>query len=248
LPTPAASISVPGLATAAEEARVKANAEQGASHGMPAGWRSVGRAGLAPGTPLDGSDQGLQAAQPELTPEFRPYGEPIVGPSTGLYAPVKTWIQDSDKPASIVEVSEQFRIVGTEATTETRWVPGSEPGTRIQERWVANVYEAQTNTKIGGEGSEGSPAVGTGSQGIGIPAGRGLFAVPLTDIGDWYPVSLEDIQAKSQSYPATTFYLPTTSITDVDCRPGAVMTLRDGAITGFIGDPQGPPTMTKPAG
>jgi hypothetical protein len=250
VPTPAASISVPGLAEAAEEVRVKANADQGAPQGMPLGWRSVGRAGLAPGTPLDGSDQGLQAAQPQLTPEFRPLSEPIEGPSTGLYAPVKTWIQKSDKPASVVEVSDQFRIIGTEATTETRWVPGSEPGTWTQERWVANVYEAKTSTgNVGGEGVDGSPAVGTGSKGIGIPAGKGLFSFPFALPGDWYPISLEDIYAKSQSQPATTFYLPTAaSITDVDCRPGAVMTLKDGAFTGFVGDPQGPPSMTKPGG
>lgn len=82
VPTPAAIIFVQGLDAAAEGAWVKANTEQVASQGMLIGWRSVGRAGLAPGTPLDGSDQGLQAPRPELTPEFRPYIEPIVGPST----------------------------------------------------------------------------------------------------------------------------------------------------------------------
>lgn len=183
-------------------------------------------------------------------PQFRPYREPIVGPSTGLYTPGKNWIQDSGKPASVLEQSDQFRIVGTVATTETRWVPGSEPGTGIQQRWIANVYEARTMVKVGGEGAEGSKAVVTGSPGIGIPPGRGIPTLHMTAIGDWHSTSLADIYAKSQSHPGTTFYLPTTaSITDVDCRAGAVMTLRDGMFTGFIGDPQPPPLiMTKPAG
>lgn len=126
-----------------------------------------------------------------LQPEYRPFADdtPLkVGPPTRMYVPGKTWITEDDAPYVQYQEGYRFRMAGTEATDITRVVNGN--GEPQVQRWVANVYEYQRNTSMGG--------------------GNDLSALPPIQNIDhtWKPISLPEIATLSANNAGTPYYLP----------------------------------------
>lgn len=128
---------------------------------------------------------------PPLTAEHRPFRDDLpirTGPSTGMYTPGKTWLNDEDEPIIHAQEAYSFRIAGTRATTTTRMVKPN--GRWQQQRWAANVYEAKRH----------SAAVwGNDLAGLGQAQ---EFNQP------WKPISLTEISRLSARNAGTTYYLP----------------------------------------